>query len=550
LSELEKAKPTEEFNILENGHLLRDRYRIVKFLEVKRGANLYRATDEVTNHIVILKEKTTSQYVRRTHSLNLGDGTDKLLKDNPWYDEFVILRSVSYPTVVKAVDCFSEDDKHYLVIEQLEGTDLKYFLTKNKVTLQQSCDWMIQLCQSLSQLHRRNIVHLDLQSRYVVVTRDLLRVRLTGFDSALQYPVKNNSSELSVYSAPEVRNKMPVDNRTDIYSLGVIWHELLTEHKPTLEEVDDSLFEYPQIVEFYPSINPKVNQIISKMLKKNPSERFQSIDELKFAILELFTSITLKIGYCTDVGMEREGNEDSFFVQSKHYTSQNTQLNYGIFIVADGMGGTKAGEYASALATKEISNYINYYFDDIGGKNLKEVDLNNIMEQAVKRANSIIYRESKENKDYSGMGTTSTALLIYERDFYIAHVGDSRAYLINKAGIEKITRDHSLVGRLLEIGQITPEEAAIHPQRNLIYRSLGSFPTVEVDIYHLPVGYNDYILLCSDGLYEYVKDDEIQKIVLSSAEPSQAARHLINLANIRGGDDNTTIVIVKIEEIM
>ncbi len=536
--------------VLEKGHLLHERYRIDTFLEVKRNANIYRAIDEVTNFIVILKEKLDSNYVPRTNSINLGDKNEKNLKNNPLYDEFAILRSVSYPTVVKVVDIFSENARFYLVIEQLEGNDLKYFLTKNKVTTQQSCDWMIQLCQSLSQLHRRNIVHLDLQPRYIVVTRDLQRVRLTGFDFAWQLPVKNMPTDnISVYSSPELRTGYTVDNRADIYALGAVWHEILTGYKPTIEDINDKWFKFPEVVEFNPSINPQINRIVSKMLEIDPDDRFSSIDELKLAILDLLSSTLYRVGYCTDVGMEREANEDSFSVQNKRYISQTTQLNYGIFIVADGMGGAKAGEYASALATQEISSYVNHYFEDLTTKKFQDSELRNIMEQAVKRANTIIYQASKENKDYSGMGTTVTASLIYEGQLFISHVGDSRAYLINQNMIEKISRDHSLVGRLLEIGQITPEEAAVHPQRNLIYRSLGGFPAVEVEVYQLPIRSNDYLLLCSDGLYEHVKDEEIQKIVASSKEPGEACRHLVNLANIRGGDDNSTVVIVKVEEI-
>lgn len=537
--------------ILGKGYLLHERYRIETFLEIKREANIYRAIDEVTNLVVILKEKISSGYTERTHSINLGDKNDKSLKINPWYDEFAILRSVSYPTVVKVVDIFTEGNKYYLIIEQLEGNDLKYYLTKNKVSAQQSCDWMIQLCQSLSQLHRRNIVHLDLQPRYIVVTKDLQRVRLTGFDSAWQLPVNTLTKDnISVYSSPEIRTGSDnVNNRADIYSLGAVWHEMLTGYKPTLDDLQDKWFAFPEVVEFNPSINPQINRIISRMLNVDPDKRFNSIDELKLAILDLFNSVLYSVGYCTDVGVEREANEDSFSVQNKRYISQTTQLNYGIFIVADGMGGAKAGEYASALATQEISSYINHYFEDLNNKKFQEGELMNIMDQAVKRANTIIYQESKENKDYSGMGTTVTASLIYEGQLFISHVGDSRAYLINQHSIEKISRDHSLVGRLLEIGQITPEEAEVHPQRNLIYRSLGGFPAVEVEVYQLPMHSNDYLLLCTDGLYEHVKDEEIQKIVVGSHEPGDACRHLVNLANIRGGDDNSTVVIVKIDEI-
>ncbi len=538
-------------DVLEKGYLLHERYRIERFLEVKHGANIYRATDEVTNFIVILKEKLSPNYVPRTNSLNVTDRNDKNLKANPWYDEFAILRSVTYPTVVKVVDIFTEESKYYLVIEQLEGNDLKYFLTKNKITPQQSCDWMIQLCQSLSQLHRRNIVHLDLQPRYIVVTKDLQRIRLTGFDSAWQVPIENMINEsISVYSSPELRiGHKDIDQRSDIYSLGAIWHEMLTGYQPSKEELEDKWFCFPEIVEFHPSINPQINRIVARMLSLSPDKRFNSIDELKLSVLDLFSSILYNVGYCTDVGVEREANEDSFSVQNKRYISQTKQLNYGIFIVADGMGGAKAGEYASALATQEVSSYINHYFEDLNVKKFQDSELLTVMEQSVKRANTIIYQESKENKQYSGMGTTITASLIYEGQLFISHVGDSRAYLINNLGIEKISRDHSLVGRLLEIGQITPEEAAVHPQRNLIYRSLGGFPAVEVEVYQLPMRSNDYLLLCSDGLYEHVKDEEIQKIVLSVKDPSQACRHLVNLANLRGGDDNSTVVIVKIDEI-
>jgi len=304
---------SNQIQVLQKDYLLHERYRIDAFLEVKKGANLYRAIDEVTNIIVILKEKIDKNFERRT---NLDIGNDKI-KDNPWYDEFAILRSVTYPTVVKAVDIFSENGKYYLVVEQLEGNDLRYFLTKNKINIQQSCDWMIQLCQSLSQLHRRKIVHLDLQTRYIVVTKDLQRVRLTGFDSAVQLPFKNNNPEISIYSSPELIFNKEVDNRSDIYSLGVIWHEIITGFKPTEENIKDKWFKMPEILEFNPSISPQLNRIINKMLQVNPDERYNNVDELKKDILSLYNSTTYVVGYYTDVGMVRDSNEDSFSVYTK-----------------------------------------------------------------------------------------------------------------------------------------------------------------------------------------------------------------------------------------
>lgn len=535
--------------VLKPGHLLQNRYKIEQFLEVKHGANLYRAFDEITKLIVIVKEKLSIEKKDRKTSIILKDNKENSLLNNPWYDEFAILRSVSYPTVVKAVDIFQENDRSYLIIEQLEGRDLGFFLTREKVSVQQSCDWMIQLCQSISQLHRKKIVHLDLQPRYIVVTYDKQRVRLTGFSRAQQLPVLTPISDITQgYSAPELYedSEWDIDERADIYSLGVIWYQLLTGNDPTKQFIT-SKFDFPELNYYLPNINPQLDRIVSTAIKKQPRHRFNSIDEMKIAILELMANSPIHSGYCTDVGVVREANEDSYFVQEWNYVSQTSKNSYGIFIVADGMGGAKAGELASALATKETANVINKHFEKLQEK--EDIDVGNIFEIGIKKANSIIYNTAKRNPEYSGMGTTITGVIIYKGQAYFGHVGDSRAYLINNDGIDKITRDHSLVGRLLELGQITEEEAEVHPQRNLIYRSLGSYPNVEVDLYQRQFRPGDRILLCSDGLLEHVKDDEIYQIVKESNNLTSACHHLINLANIRGGEDNTTIIIIEMEPI-
>lgn len=529
---------------LQEGYKLRGRYRIDAFLEVKTEANLYRAIDEVTNLTVIVKEK------KRPQSRTLL--AQKSLK-NPWYDEFTILRSISYPTVVKAVDMFEENQRYYLIIEQLEGRDLGYFLTKQKVSVHQSCDWMIQLCQSLSQLHRRKIVHLDLNPRCVVVTQDLQRVRLTGFSRSLQlpimFPVQSNTPG---YSAPELelQETHSIDERADIFSLGVIWHQLVTGCNPLKHRRDeDGLLIFPEVTYYVPDINPQINSIIMKMLEPEPRYRYQNIDEAKRAILSLFHNTPFYASFITDVGVVREANEDSYFVQDWHYVSQTRQQSHGIFIVADGMGGAQAGEYASALATREVSQVVNERFKRLETHANEELNIPDILEEAVKKANKSIYDAAKRNPHLQGMGTTVTAAVVYQGMLYIGHVGDSRGYLIAKNEIEKITRDHSLVGRLLEIGQITEEEAAVHPQRNLIYRSLGAYPNVEVDLYERPFVPGNCLLLCSDGLVEHVKDPEIHQVVTQAPDQWRACNQLVNMANIRGGDDNTTLIIVYMDDL-
>jgi serine/threonine protein phosphatase PrpC len=542
-SDLQRSSSSASEPNLEPGSKLRNRYRIDAFLEVRSGASLYRATDEVTNLTVIVKEQGRSGKSRISQGL---------LK-NPWYDEFTILRSISYPTVVKAVDMFEENQRYYLIIEQLEGRDLGFFLTKEKVTVHQSCDWMIQLCQSLSQLHRRKIVHLDLNPRCIVVTHDFQRVRLTGFSRALQLPIMFPlQSNTPGYSAPELeqQGKHTIDERADIYSLGVIWHELVTGCSPLRHRRDeDGLVIFPEVTYYVPDINPQINSIIMKMIDVEPKYRYQNIDEVKRAILGLFHNTPFYASFITDVGMVREANEDSYFVQDWHYVSQTQRQSYGIFIVADGMGGAQAGEYASALATRDVSQVINHRFEQLKDNPGRELNIPEILEEAIKKANRSIYDAAKRNPQYQGMGTTVTAAVVYQGMMYMGHVGDSRAYLIAKQEIEKVTRDHSLVGRLLEIGQITEEEAAVHPQRNLIYRSLGAYPNVEVDLYERPFVPGNCLLLCSDGLVEHVKDPEIHQVVTQAKDQWRSCNQLVNMANIRGGDDNTTIIIVYMDDL-
>lgn len=530
---------------LKPGQVLTQRYAIDAFLEKKGHANLYRAVDQVTGLTVIVKESETNGGGARKTTL-VAPGVEAT--DNPWYDEFAILRSVSYPTLVKGVDLFSHGDRAYLVIEQLEGNDLGYFLTQHRPTVQQSCDWIIQLCQSLSQLHRRGIVHLDLMPRYVIVSPDLQRVRLTGLDRARQLPVRGLEEYTEGYSAPELRTAGEVDERADIYSLGVLWHQLLTGFDPTkMPPAHSRRLILPDISHFLPAIHPELPRIIKQMVHPDPYARFESVEAVKRAILDLLASTPSRVGYLTDVGQLREHNEDSLFVLQQTNVSFQGRHPWGLYIVADGMGGGQAGEQASAMSVREASQALMASLKE--QEDSQRWDFENMVIQAVKKANSSVYQASRRHAQFAGMGTTLTLGLAYAGELHVGHVGDSRAYLINASGIEKISRDHSLVGRLLEMGQITADEAAVHPQRNLIYRSLGAYADVEVDYYRIPFGPNDRLLLCSDGLNEHVHDSEMFDLVMSTPDVHLACCKLVNLANQRGGDDNITVVLVAQEEL-
>jgi protein phosphatase len=456
--------------------------------------------------------------------------------------------------VVKALDVFAAGDRAYLVIEQLEGRDLAYYLTQYPVTVQQSLEWMIQLCQSISQLHRRQILHLDLHPRCIVVAPDNQRVRLTGFHRAVVLPL---SSGLSVdhtpgYSSPEQAGIIhaPLDARADIYSLGAVWFRLLTGLDPTESLGSEWGYEFPAVSEALMSIHPQLARIVSRMLQVDPDDRFESITDVKNELLELINNPHRRAGHFSDVGMVRAGNEDSVGIKELDFVNLSLQRGVGLYVVADGMGGVNAGEVASAIAIEEGIQVLE---EELNFARLEQAPdpaevINGALVAAIKRANLRIYDTGRGDETLSGMGTTMTAAVIYGQTLYVGHVGDSRAYVINRWGIEKVSRDHSLVGRLVEIGQITEEEALVHPQRNLIYRALGTYPNVEVDTYQRSLKLGDWVLLCSDGLTGHVKDAELQSIVSSHTDPQMAAQNLVNMANLRGGEDNISVVLVNLAE--
>ncbi len=251
----------------------------------------------------------------------------------------------------------------------------------------------------------------------------------------------------------------------------------------------------------------------------------------------------LIFGQSTDVGMVRSNNQDSAL--SYFFTSRSADQHpdFGLFIVADGMGGHHDGEKASALATRIVAADVtnNVYLPLLNGDN--DADRPPITEAliaAVQKANVDIISGVPEG------GTTLTAAAVIGDLAYVVHVGDSRVYLVTKDGLEQITRDHSLVQRLIELDQLTREEADEHPQKNVLYRALGQSETLEVDALTRRLPPNSRLLLCSDGLWNLVEDKDIVEIAMSHNNPQEACDKLVALANKRGGTDNITAIMLQI----
>ena len=251
-----------------------------------------------------------------------------------------------------------------------------------------------------------------------------------------------------------------------------------------------------------------------------------------------------QIGIGSSIGMQRDHNEDTLFAMSTIMVSDRVGISMGFFIVADGMGGHAHGEKASELAVQTmVSSVIPDLTSPALGlvMDLGEQQLREIMSKGINSAHKSI----QENA--AGGGYTLTGLFILDKIVTIAHIGDSRAYHFDGENTPQVlTTDHSLVKRLEDLGQITPDEAAIHPQRNVLYRALGQVEQVDADIMSTALPSSGHLVVCSDGLWGVVPDQEISRIISSAADPQKASQLLLAAANAAGGPDNISVIIIQI----
>lgn len=240
----------------------------------------------------------------------------------------------------------------------------------------------------------------------------------------------------------------------------------------------------------------------------------------------------MKIQSFTDTGKVRDMNQDA-------YKTGFFKDNGAWAVVCDGMGGVSGGQVASEICVNEVSSRIEKGYRK--GMSMKSVK--NLLVSAITAANIKVYETAEEKTEYLGMGTTVVAVVILNGFAAVAHVGDSRAYFISD-DIKRITRDHSVVQFLIDTGRITPEQAKTHPDRNVITRAVGVSSEVDVDVDIIPINQNEIVLICTDGLYEYVSDTEMFD-VMKNSDYDEPAKILLDMANDAGGKDNITVVTVE-----
>lgn len=252
------------------------------------------------------------------------------------------------------------------------------------------------------------------------------------------------------------------------------------------------------------------------------------------------------VGACSDTGVVRDHNEDSYLTVQLGLDNNGQRHAWGLYIVSDGMGGHAAGEVASGMAVRAaaellMAEYLTQAMQP--NTNYDEVAVKAIVQRAVLRANDAVVAESRNQGN--DMGATFTLALVVGDRIVVGNVGDSRAYLYRDAKLKRISKDHSLVQRLVDLGQISADEAYTHPQRNAVLRSLGDRAELLVDTFSERVHPGDALMLCSDGQWEMTRDPVMEQLIAQAADPQTACNTLVAAANQAGGEDNITVVLVQ-----
>ena len=461
--------------------------------------------------------------------------------------------------LLKPIEHSIEGDYVYIVLEHISGQAIAHF---DQTDEKETREIGLQLCTLAEQFHRHGWIYNGFEPYGIVLDQDK-HVRLIGFDRARQAGASVEHAPIYPsrgFTAPELFGAQVVyDVRADVYSIGAMLQFLLSGESASPGE---GSFLYPVATVF-----PNFERLLTRALAEDPRDRFQSISELREALTDLNLPVVLQSGHFTDVGLIRELNEDSVLAMNltQYYESVQTQI--GLYIVSDGMGGEAAGEVASRVTVRAVAEWVT---DKLISASLKstmeekiaapthtgglrlavanghEMATTEMLKQAVIAANREVMAYAAANPHERGLGATVTVAMMVGEVLTIAHVGDSRCYLLSGDRLAQVTEDHSLVQKMVNTGNLSRMEARSHPYRNVIYRSIGADEQIEIDIIRKKLTSGDTLMLCSDGLNGMLGDDQIRDILLVNPDPTAAAKELVVAANAAGGEDNTSVIVVRV----
>jgi serine/threonine protein phosphatase PrpC len=507
-------------NLCEAGRVIAGRFRIESLLWTAPTYNAYSAgaTGSPETLYTIIEQLAQDDPLAELSPLGAagaGELADDSLKVSGSLEEAAA--AFERFGIFKPIEHTVEGENLYIVFEQIQGQALAHLDQTGEKDARQIG---LLLCDLAERFHRHGWVYNGFEP-YGIVLDPENRPRLIGFNRARQ-------------------EGSPVDDAPIYPSRGFTAPELFDE---------GAVYD------------------LARALTEDPDDRIQTVIELRDALVSLNLPVVLQSGHFTDVGLVRELNEDSVLALNltQYYESVQTQI--GLYIVSDGMGGEAAGEVASRVTVRAVAEWVTEKLisaslkstqeeriaapTHTGGLRLAIADGNEMattemLRMAVIHANREVMAYSRANPESRGLGATVTVAMIVGEVLTISHVGDSRCYLLSGDRFEQITEDHSLVQRMVNTGNLSRSEARIHPYRNVIYRSIGADEQIEIDIIRRKLKSGDVILLCSDGLNSMLGDDQIRDILMVNPDPNAAAKELVVAANAAGGEDNTSVIVVRI----
>jgi protein phosphatase len=479
-----------------------------------------------------------------------------------WEGLLEILKKLEDKHLWKVEELVNGAGRDYLVGEALEGQSLESISAASSDPGGEKVrQWGIEAAEALAALHGAGLLHRDVQPAHLFITSGGA-LKLRGFHRLclMDRPPAEHLVTRS-FSAPEfygMYGGVP-DERSDIFSLGAVLYTLLAGSSFQLES-RESFFVFPPLSESGKETEPALEETLQKAVSKDPARRFAKASDLGSAlgaIAGLFSFETEKPVYCdyavkTDRGKVRPINQDAALALEFTCYERSRSASARLFIVADGMGGEAAGEKASSIGVRSVARRVleSYLPDESGRATRKLFPLPPrekaaaVLREAIEEANRLVHAFSLSEPQLRGMGSTITAALLIGSSLCIGHCGDTRALLIGKS-YEQVSEDHSLVGQMVRLGQMNREESLKSSQRSVIYRALGSSPSIEVDIYHRELGPGEHLLLMSDGVWEYLNEEELLRLVREQEVPEKIVMECIRLCLERGADDNCTVLAVR-----
>jgi len=480
-----------------------------------------------------------------------------------------LLEDAKHPALPRILDRFVENGQEYLIEEVPAGELLWNAWDDPEKRAADRYTWLKQVAEALREIHKCNAIIEGLRPDIITVREDGQAV-INDLTDLLPLPLPPSPPiRGTLYTAPElVAARANTDARADLYSFGAMMYALTMGYELTDNDFDKKSGLPKNFIARLPDVHPLLGRIVSKTFCRDPQLRFPT-DEAGKKDATGFTELIGALETCartmdncrmevaswTTTGIVRTGNEDAFALVHATESYQDDMTDYCLVLLADGMGGYEAGEVAAHLCIQTLRKTLtgHRFYKACTGSDHPEAgefdveECKKVLMDALREANDTVHKAPTKGIGRRGMGCTAEALYIDGQNLVVGHVGDSRTYHLSQGRMIQVTRDQTLVNRLVELGQIRAEDAESHPRKNELQQAIGGRAFVEPAVYSAKLKPGDWVLVCSDGLSNHIKSEEMQEMMQSEATSAEiAARRLVNFVNLRGATDNATIVVVRL----